>query len=207
LFIGYNMKYKILADMHCDRIVYFTSNISEHTEIDDNLYICFYDGELPKTPKEMTLRNCWSWKWDSVNNTLNYANQSVEKQITLFDQNKNSAKQVLVNVINKARKTVINNYAFDAYTQSRIYEELTKPKEEQFYINSIAEITGKPREDVFSEYSKKRKKFEDVLFLSEVTRIHFEQLIDRCKTSDELYRIRNDIAEVNILEKYKDLEK
>ena len=132
MFIGYNMKYKILADMHCDRIVYFTSNISEHTEIDDNLYICFYDGELPKTPKEMTLRNCWSWKWDSVNNTLNYANQSVEKQITLFDQNKNSAKQVLVNVINKARKTVGNDHKLIMQNVEQLWEKLSDSEKKKY---------------------------------------------------------------------------
>lgn len=200
------MRYKFLVDIHCDRIVYFTSNIAEHTEIDENLYVCFYDGDLPKTPREMTLKNCWSWKWDAVNDKLNYANQEITKQTTLFDQNKQAAKQVLINVINKARKNVITSYAFDAYVQVKIYEELSKPNEEQFYINSIVEITGNSKEHVLEEYHKKKKRFEDILFLSEITRLHFEKAIDECKTSDQLYTIRNNIAATNILEKYKELE-
>lgn len=201
------MKYKILADIHCDRIVYFTSIISEHTEIDDNLYVCFYDGELPTTPKQMTLKNCWSWRWNSKDGTLVYAGSNTTFNTTLFDQNKNAAKQVLKNTINKARKAIIDDYAFDAYIQTRIYDELLKPQDKQFYINCIANTLNKDRNEVFKEYDIKRKRFEDILFLSEITKKHFEKLIEECKTSDELYQIRNNIAETNILAKYDEIEK
>lgn len=200
------MRYKLLVDMHCDRIVYFTSNIAEHTVIDDNLYICFYDGALPLQPREMTLRNCWAWKWNAQTDTLVYSDADPSLKSTLFDQNKQAAKSVLKNMINKTRKTLVGDYAFGSYIDKKIFEELVKPPSERHYIASIAEVTGKSTEDVYEEYEQKHKKFEDVLFLSEITRAHFERLIDECKTSDELYQIRNNIAQTNILKKYEDVK-
>ena len=197
------MKYKLLVDMHCNRIVYFTDDLKEHTEIDDNLYICFMNGELPKVPKQMTLKNAWSWKWNAVKGELFYADAEPSKVDTLFEQNKKAALNALKVAINTTRKSLYGDYDFDDVVHNFIFRELFVEESKQNYINTIAQIRGVGAAEIRKEFEQKRKKIEDVLFLTEVTKQLFMKQIEDAKTSDELYEIRNNIAATDILEQYK----
>ena len=196
------MNYKLLVDMHSNRVVYFTANVTEHTEIDDNLYICYTD-ELPKTPKQMTQFNAWSWKWNSIKNELFFADPVGAAKETLFDQNKKAAHNTLLSIVNRARNSLYSEYEFDDVVNNFIFRELFLDEDKQTYLTTIASIRGVDISVVRSEFEAKRKKIEDVLFLSEVTKQLFTKQIQDAKTSEELYEIRNNIAATDILEKYK----
>ena len=197
------MKYKLLVDIHSNRVVYFTANISEHTEIDDNLYICYLDDELPSKPKQMTQFNAWSWKWNSIKNELFFADAVNTTKETLFDQNKKAAFNTLLNVVNTARTSLYSQYKFDDVVNNFIFRELFLDEDKQTYLTTIASIRGVDASVVRSEFEAKRKKIEDILFLTEVTKQLFTKQIQDAKTSDELYEIRNNIAATDILQQYK----
>jgi hypothetical protein len=197
------MQHKFIADVHCDRLVYFTDNINEELATDDNLYIAYTEKELPEG---MTLKNCWNWKWNSITEELVY---SVKKKDVepLFEQNKSAVRTTLKNVIDTARNSLYSSYAFDDVVNNFIFRELFLEKENQLYLHAIAEVEQKDVEVVKAEFQAKRKKMEDVLFLTEITKRHFEKLIEDCDNQRDLYKIRNDIVATNLLKQYDDMVK
>jgi hypothetical protein len=197
------MKYKLLVDCHSDRIVFFTDNIDQELTLDDNVYVCYSDKELPE---DMSLSNCWNWKWNSVEETLFVPEVKVDKK-DVFEHNKESVRFTLKTIINNTRRTLYDDYVMDEHVRLQIFKELRSPKEQQFYLSSIAEIQNKTLESVVEFYKEEKAKFDDIMFLTEVTKKHFQNLIDLCETPAELYKIRNDIAASNILKKYEDIKK
>lgn len=197
------MQHKFIADVHCDRLVFFTDDMTADLAVDDNLYLAYTDKELPEG---MTLKNCWNWKWNAVTEEFVYSVKTTTTT-SLIDQNKASVRLTLQNVIDTARNSLYSSYAFDDVINNFIFRELFLGKEDQLYLHAIAEVEGKSVEDVKAEFQAKRKKMEDVLFLTEVTKRHFEKLIDGCDNQRDLYKIRNDIVATNILEQYEKMVK
>lgn len=197
------MKYKFLIDAHSDRVVFFTEDINAELQLDDNVYVCYSDKDLPEG---FSLSTAWNWKWDGVEEQLFQPEVKTQRK-DAFESNKDSVRFTLKTIINNARRSLYDDYVMDEHVRLQIFRELNFPSEQQLYLSSIAEIQNLSLETVVENYKNERDKFEDIMFLSEITKKHFEHLIDLCDTPAELYKIRNDIVASNILKKYENIKK
>jgi hypothetical protein len=191
----------VVAQVKSYRVVYYTDDPEYQPPIDGDWYFCSqYRGALPK---EMTLKNCWGWRFNGGVFTDAREKPGKSTAQLLIDNNRAALHQLLRNKVNAAR---------DPYLPVTVTGEfLRREKLAEADAYLAAATKGTPDADTETTYPLlmgvatsrnislreaahlvKNKAAEARAFLveSERTRERYKHEINNAKTDAELVKLR-----------------
>lgn len=189
--------YTILTQVKSARVVYFTDDPDYvPAVVDDWYFVSSYRGTLPSN---MTLRNCWSWRFNGSGFVEARGERPVPKSQALLDHNRKALMRILTDKIDVLRKPYVVQAALGNELRNLKLEEalayLSDPTSREHY--SVLEAVAVARNISLlsaAELVKSRAdQTRDALIETERIRERFSLLISEASSDDELLRLRAEL--------------
>lgn len=181
-------KLRLIIDLATNRVVYFTSDLTEYLTVDEHTALALFEGNIPS---EMSVSNCFNFTF--TNKELkNTATKSAP--IPILEQNRKSIKAMINEKIEEKFNTKIQAPKFNIEFKRALLEE-TKIEDSELLeqyrlINNFESRTSMI--ELIQKEDIDHKKW--VLTLG-IKRINWLNRADSSTTSEELFAIRDEVFE------------
>jgi hypothetical protein len=179
---------RLILDVTCMRVTYFTANLKEKLTLNDGLLM--YDYYFAK-PADMTLDNCWTWKL--IGNTLVYSNDypAPPPPATLVEQNRKETLKLLDKRINEFRAPLLSSCIGGDIIRSFKVTDVE-------FINLLAQANDMSVEEYTQLVNNKKTEYESKLKITEVNREYYTKLLKSTETSEQIVALRDELANVDL---------
>jgi len=186
--------YTVVAQVKSFRVVYFTDDSNYTAPMEgDWYYVSTYHGQLPEG---MTLRNCWSWRFNGgIFIAAHNVPDTPAKEI-LLDHNRRALLRILHEKINITRAPYAPSCALGDLTRQSKFSEanewLSLPHSRQSYpfLEGVAMARNMPVADAAQLIVKRAEQTEQILAATERVREKFTVLIQQASSEEALLQIR-----------------
>lgn len=181
--------YYLVLDCSCNRVIYFTDSSAVRLTLNQHVYLREWDADLPIG---MSLKNCWDWKL--VGNKL-VLDQGLNKNLkkSLLEQNKEKMVKFLEERVNHLRKPFQPSCNEGYYLRSIKLKEAINGGGP--LINLLAKNKGYELSAEINEILSANKRYKFVMLKTEVFRESYKEKIHLAQTNEEVYKIRDEIAD------------
>jgi len=181
--------YYLVLDCSCNRVIYFTDTSAVRLTLNQHVYLREWDADLPVG---MSIKNCWDWKL--IGNKL-ILDQGLNKNIkkSLIEQNKEKMLKFLTERVNHLRKPFLPTCSEGYYLRSIKLKEAINgggPLLEIIAKNKSYELTTE-----INEVLAANKRYKYIMLKTEIFRELYKEKIHLAQTNEEVYKIRDEIAE------------
>jgi len=179
---------RLILDVTCMRVTYFTTNVKEKLTLNDGLLM--YDYHASK-PVDMTLDNCWMWKL--VGNTIIYSDDypASPPPDTLIEQNRKETLKLLDKKINFARSPILSSCIGGDIIRN------FKTIDNEF-INLLAQANNVSVEDYTQLINNTKTENESKLKITEINREYYIRLLKSAETSEQVIALRDELANADL---------
>lgn len=171
---------KMVLDIATMRVIYFTTDISEHLTQVDKTLIYEYDLDIPEG---MTLKNCWNYRLVG-NRLVNTVTNSVAPKISLIESNRQEALKMLVQRINITRIPLLSTC-----TGGDTVRELKILDEE--FIKKLANVKGVSEDEYRLHVHDTKNTYIEKIKNTEINREYFQTQLKLAKTSERIVELRD----------------
>jgi hypothetical protein len=187
--------YTILTQVKSARVVYFTDDPAYIPPVDGDWYFASsYRGALPNG---MTLRNCWSWRFNGSDFVDAKAEGHVPKAQALLEHNRRALMRILTDKIDELRKPYVaqallgNELRRLKLDEARAYLSDPTSRERYGVLEAVA-VSRNISMLVAAELIIKRAgQMEEMLIATERIRERFSSLIEQATSDKDLLSLRS----------------
>lgn len=183
---------RLIIDIATNRVTYFTTDMEQTFTLNEHVTMRDWLEDLPA---DMKLNNCWNWRiaGDKLENTeIN----SAPPALSLFEQNKNKVRQLLVEKINDARRPYFSKVVGGDYIRERKLKEAQEGAGP--LVEQIANSQFKQLSTVCAEIIASYRKFAYVMTRTEELKLQYQKEINECKEEAVLWKIRDEFSNKNL---------
>jgi hypothetical protein len=187
--------YTILSQVKSARVVYFTDDPDYVPPTDGDWYFASpYVGALPGG---MTLRNCWSWRFNGNSFVLADTKAPRSTAERLLDSNRAALMRILVEKIDQIRKPYAassvlgENIRRLKLEEARAWMHAPTSRPSFAAIEATALARNLSMQAAAELVSLRSTQTDEVLIATERVRERFALLIQNAQSNDELLRLRN----------------
>jgi hypothetical protein len=183
---------RLIIDIATNRVTYFTTDMEQTFTL--NEHVTMRDW-LEDTPSDMKLNNCWNWRIEGdklVNTEIN----NNPPPLTLFQQNRNKVRNLLVEKINDARRPYFSKAVGGDYIRDRKLKEAQEGNGPM--VEQLANDQGKDIATVCSEIIAAYRKFAYVMARTEELKLKYQKAINEATQDSQLWAIRDEFANTNL---------
>jgi len=191
--------YCVVTQVKSDRVIYFTDDAAfVPQESGDWFYVSVYRGLLPPT---ITLRNCWSWRFDGNKFTKAPETPVHNTAELLRERNRQTLFDILNEKVNELRKPYVSELVLGETLRIRkrleaqAYLSGQRTAEPLRALEAVAVARAISMEDAAQLICRRAEQTEDVLIATERIRERFAQLIGRAETNDDLLLLKKALLE------------
>lgn len=170
----------MVLDIATMRVIYFTTDVSEHlTQVDKTLT---YEYELA-IPEGMTLKNCWNYRLIG-NKLVNTETNSVAPKISLIESNRQEALKMLTQRINITRTPLLATcMGGDAVRELKILDE--------GFIAQLARAKGVSEDEYRLHVHETKNAYRKQMRNTEINREYFLAQLKLANTSERIIELRD----------------
>lgn len=183
---------RLIIDIATNRVTYFTTDMEQTFTL--NQHVTMRDW-LEELPAGMKLNNCWNWRIAGAaleNTELNTAPAT----LSLFEQNKNKVRTLLIEKINEARRPYFSKSVGGDHIRQRKLKEAQEGGGPM--IDQIANNQNKDSATVCSEIITAYRTFTYVMARTEELKYQYQKAINECTEEKVLWEIRDEFANKNL---------
>lgn len=186
----------MLTQVKSNRVVYFTDDPAYVPPVQEDWYFASsYTGGLPEA---LTLRNCWSWRFDGNRFTHAEDDDHVPRSERLLEHNRRALMRILIDKVNALRKPYLSEALLgdelrrQKLEQARAYLDAGESAVESSYpvLQTVAVSRNTSLTDAAKLICKRAQQMNDVLIATERIRERFALLIAQAKTDSDLLWLR-----------------
>ncbi|KPD14805.1 hypothetical protein ADM96_37310 [Burkholderia sp. ST111] len=189
--------YTVLAQVKSNRVVYFTDD-PEYVPpvVDDWYFASSYRGALPAN---MTLRNCWSWRFNGSSFVEAKGERPLTKAQVLLEHNRRALVRILTDKIDALRRPYVVQAALGEDMRRLKLEEaqayLCDPTSREQYrvLEAVAVARNISLLSAAELVIKQADQTREVLIATERIRERFSLLIAQASSDEELLRLRGEL--------------
>lgn len=171
---------KMVLDIATMRVIYFTTDISEHLTQVDKTLIYEYDLDMPEG---MTLKNCWNYRLIG-NRLVNTETNSVAPKISLVESNRQEALKMLIHRINLTRTPLLATCTGgDAVRELKILDD--------GFIAQLANAKGVSEDEYRLHVHDTKNTYREQMRNTEINREYFQTQLKLAETSERIVELRD----------------
>ncbi|KHK58657.1 hypothetical protein PI87_02605 [Ralstonia sp. A12] len=195
----------IVAQVKSNRVVYFTDDPEYQPAMDGDWYfVSQYLGELPAA---MTLRNCWSWRFNG--GVFKDVREPEAKPLLqrMLDSNRSALLALLRDKVSQARNRFAATCALGNDVRHLKHAEAQRYLNEtgasssegdtgQFpMLSAVATARGIALQEAASLIEHRHQNTLRMLEQTEQVREHYVQAIHRAQTQEDMFRLRRELLD------------
>jgi hypothetical protein len=183
---------RLIIDIATNRVTYFTDDMEKPLTL--NTHVAIRDW-LEPLPTDMKLNNCWNWRVKG--NILENTEGPPKTPETLFEQNKKSVKQLLIDKIDDARRKHFPKTIGDEWIKKQLLSEAQQGS--GALLSAMAMTKNKDISVVAQEIINANNKVAQDMIQTEILKLQYQQSIDQVTEDSALWALRDEIANRNYL--------
>jgi hypothetical protein len=185
----------IVAQVKCDRILYFTNDLDFVPVMEGDWYfVSHYLGELPP---DMTLQNCWQWRFRGSVFIDERKPRPKSGPQRLIDYNRDALLKLLRDKINDARAPLLANGSMgdelrkQKLVQAKQYLTAPDSSDELALLGAVASARDMSLEEAARLIVSRAEQTARMLCETELVREELRKQIRAAKTEEELLQLRH----------------
>lgn len=183
---------RLIIDIATNRVIYFSTDMEQTFTLNEHVTMRDWPEDLPAN---MQLNNCWNWRI-AGNKLENTEINKATPALSLFEQNKNKVKNLLIEKINDARRPYFSKVVGGDYIRDRKLKEAQEGSGP--LVEQIANSQNKDLATVCSEIITAYRKFAYVMARTEELKLQYQKEINECNEEAVLWKIRDEFANKNL---------
>jgi len=183
---------RLIIDIATNRVTYFTTDMEQTFTLNEHVTMRDWLEDLPA---DMKLNNCWNWRI-AGNKLENTELNTAPPALSLFEQNKNKVRNLLIEKINDARRPYFSKAVGGDYIRDRKLKEAQEGNGP--LIEQIANSQFKDLATVCSEIIAAYRKFAHVMARTEELKFQYQKAINECTEETKLWQIRDEFCNKNL---------
>lgn len=183
---------RLIIDIATNRVTYFTLDIEQSFTLNEHVTMRDWLEDLPA---DMKLSNCWNWRIEGIK-LVNTEINNNRPPLSLFEQNRNKVRNLLVEKINDARRPYFSKAVGGDYIRDRKLKEAQEGNGPM--VEQLANDQGKDIATVCSEIISAYRKFAYVMARTEELKLKYQKAINEATQDSQLWAIRDEFANTNL---------